>query len=364
MSNSPDIQAIDTPCLVVEYAKLLKNIREMQAVANKAGAELCPHIKTHKSLKIAQLQIKEGAAGLTCAKLSEAEKLQSASPNWFIAYPITGNLKFERLKKLNEKVKTRVSIESIESARELNSFFESKDLKQDVMLKIETGLGRTGIDPAQFEGFLQQIKPFKGIHPVGVFTHEGMAYRSANLPEARKTFDKVIATLLAAATTFERILDHKAIVSPGCSVTAPLLKASDGVKEVRPGAYVFGDVNSINIGNYKTEECSLTVITTIVAVKPDGRVIIDAGSKTLSSDQNPVYQYGMVIGQPAFKWVRLTEEHGILTHPEPQKFKVGDKLKIIPAHVCTAVNLHDEYWVRMEDGNLERWKIEARGCVL
>jgi D-serine deaminase-like pyridoxal phosphate-dependent protein len=357
------IHDVETPAILVDRQALEKNIQGMQKAADDAGARLAPHIKTHKCLQIAKMQVAAGAKALTCAKLSEAEALAEASPEWFIAYPIIVEAKLARLANLNKKVRTRVSLESVEGADILEKWCSRTNHSQDVMIKVESGLKRTGVELGDLEAFLNKVALRKRINPVGIFTHEGKAYGSANTQEARGFLDGVQKIMQEAGAIFKKVFGKDPILSPGCSVTALYAKKSDGFSELRPGAYVFGDTSSVHIGIYPEERCALRMITTIVSLKPDGRVIVDAGTKTLSSDRHSVRKNGIVVGHPDFDFLRLTEEHGILSTKDPSKFKIGDRLQIIPAHVCPVLNLHNFLYIREGENILDRWPIEARGCV-
>jgi D-serine deaminase-like pyridoxal phosphate-dependent protein len=134
------------------------------------------------------------------------------------------------------------------------------------------------------------------------------------------------------------------------------------VNEIRPGTYVYNDVNTVESGACGWEDCAVSILTTVVSTARPGHMIVDGGSKTFSSDQSAKMGYGRVVEAPECAFHRLMEEHGFVdTRVAEREFSVGDRLRIIPIHVCVAVNLHEQvYGVRKEEVETV-WKVEGRG---
>lgn len=359
----PFIYDLDTPVLLVHEGRLQRNIQQIQAIVDAAGVKLRPHIKTHKCRAIAARQIAAGAKGLTCAKLSEAEAMEGISDDLFVAYPIVGPHKFERLDRLAERNRIRISVESEQGAELLETHLKPMGRIQDVMVKLDTGLGRTGIHPTDCEPFFRKLAAMPHLHVVGLFTHEGMAYGITGEEHIRPLLDSVAVLLHQAESVFTSVFGYPPELSPGCTLTAPLVTSRHGFTEIRPGAYVFKDIYCSESGIYPETECALDVLVTVVAVKEDNRVIIDGGSKTFALDRHPVVGNGRAIDRPDLSVIRLTEEHGILKTDRPGDYRVGQMLRIIPAHVCPVVNLHSYLYVHDGERVLEKLPIEARGCV-
>lgn len=357
------VQDLDTPALLVSRSRLEANINRMREVASQAGARLRPHVKTHKSKEIARLQLAAGAAGLTCAKLSEAEVMAAVCEDIFIAYPIVGKAKLKRLDALSERVRTRVSVESLEAAEALDTHLRRRNRRQEALVKVESGLGRTGVEAGELRGFLEQIRRLDHIALVGLYTHEGRAYRCSGRMEIAGLLAGIAGRLAGMRETFRQVVGVEPEVSPGCSLTAKLVAAAHGFTEIRPGTYVFGDTYCVASEMFTEEECALSVLVRVIAVKGDGRVVVDAGSKTFALDRHPARGHGMVVGHPELFFDRLSEEHGVLLTDTPERHRVGDLLEIIPAHVCPAVNLHDSLLIREGEQVLDTWRIDARGCV-
>jgi len=357
------ISELDTPSLMVDLNRLDLNIRGMQQVAEAARVRLRPHVKTHKSLAIAKKQLEAGATGITCAKISEAEMMSAVSDDVFIAFPIVGEAKLSRLDKLSEKVRTRISVESEEGARSLSEHIQRSGRVQEVMVKAETGLRRTGVAIEEFGAFLQALSRMRNLHVAGFFTHEGQAYGCETRSEIEDVHAEVTEILSRFGEVFVQTFDREPEISPGCTLTARLATRRDGITEMRPGMYVFADTKCVSSGMYAEEECALTVLVRIVSVKPDGRVVVDGGSKTFAMDRHPLRGHGIVTGHPDLFFDRLSEEHGVMLTECPVKYRVGDLLEVIPAHVCPVVNLHSVLNVRDGDNIVDKWTIDARGCV-
>jgi D-serine deaminase-like pyridoxal phosphate-dependent protein len=354
---------LDTPALLVDAERLDRNIRGMQDATSKAGVLLRPHIKTHKCLAIAKKQIEAGATGLTCAKISEAEVMSAVCEDLFIAYPIVGETKLRRLDQLSNKVRTLISIESLEAAGLIHDHLSRSGRAEDVMVKVETGLARTGVEIEELESFLQNLSNLAHLHAVGLFTHEGKAYGCQGRKEVRGFLTQVASKLGEMREIFQRVIGRDPVISPGCTVTARVVENRDGFTETRPGTYVFGDVNCLHSGMYQEEECALSVLVTVVAVKEDGRVVVDGGSKTFAMDRHQELGHGRVTGHPDLHFDRLSEEHGVLLTEQPGRYKIGDRLEVIPAHVCPVVNLQTNLFIREGERVVDRWQVDARGCI-
>lgn len=361
--TSRNLNDLDTPSLLVDRVRLDRNIADMQAAANRAGVALRPHIKTHKCREIARRQIEAGAVGLTCAKPSEAEVMVEICQDLFIAYPILGEKKLVRLDRLAERAQTRISVECEESARCLEEHLARVGRTQDVMVKVETGLRRTGQEVSEIKEFFEYLAGLKHLNPVGIFTHEGMAYGLFGRDEITLLLDSVGEKLNEAKLSFHEVFGAKPIVSPGCTLTAPLVTRDQGFDEIRPGTYVFKDCHCAGSGIYRTEECALTVLVEIVSVKSDGRVVVDGGSKTFAMDRHREKGHGFVPAHPDLRFDRLSEEHGVFETDFPDKYHVGQRLEVIPAHVCPVVNLHQTLFLREGEAILDEWRVDARGCV-
>ena len=360
--------SVDTPVVLVDLDKMEANIKEMAQVAAAAGVKLRPHIKTHKSPYIANLQLEAGASGITVAKVSEAEVMADAGiDDIYIAYPIYGELKLTRLKGLLEKAKIRVALDSIEVAQGLAGL--GREVGQDipVLLQVETGIKRCGTLPGQPTlEMARKLCRIEGIKLIGLHAHEGHAHAAAHgqgVEGFRRVAFEVGRTMVETAELLRKDGITIEEISVGATPTARYSAEVPGITELRPGTYVFNDRMILSDGLATEDTCAVTILATVVSRAAPDRAVVDAGSKTLSSDTLIGEKgYGHVIGRPDIIIDRLNEEHGMLALTDPRaRLSIGDRLEIIPNHICPVMNLADvAYGVR--NGEVEREiPILARG---
>lgn len=361
---------IPTPALVVDFEKLKRNIDEMAHRARKAGVALRPHIKTHKTPIIAHMQLKAGACGITCAKLGEAEVMAAAGiDDIWICYPIVGPDKIERLLDLCRWVPAvSTTVDTYAAARALSQASLARGLRVDVMVEIEAGYRRTGVEPG--EPFLQFVREIvtsmPGLRYKGITYMAGGTCASLVREEQRKgeLAGARIATDAAALLKTNAI--ETEVVSGGSTPGSHFMADLQGVQEYRPGCYVFGDMKYADLGAMNLDQMALTILTTVVSVpdvsEPD-HFVVDAGSKTLThSDATTTPGYGLFVQMPGITVSVASEEHGgVHLPPGSRPPAVGDKLDIYPNYVSDVVNMSDELWVVQGDEVIARWEIYGRG---
>jgi len=356
---------LDTPAVVVDMARLEQNVARMAAVAGKAGVRLRPHAKTHKSAAVARLQIDAGAAGLTVAKLGEAEAFADAGfDDFFIAYPTVGQDKARRLLALSERARLIVGVDSEEGARTLAEVFSAADRRLDVRIEVDVGLNRTGVGPDAALALARSLARLPGLRLQGLFTHAGQAY-------AEPSPDRVAAVGRSEGETLARCAEALRAdgfdiedVSVGSTPTAVEAMSVAGVTECRPGTYVFNDATQVALGVCGPEQCALTVLATVASVPAPDRAVVDAGTKTLTSEaiRSRTDTFGLLTDGRG-RLVRLTEEHGVVEPSPNARFRVGERVRILPSHVCPVVNLHDRL-TGVRDGHVEcALDVTARGRV-
>ena len=338
---------LDTPSLLVDIDKMERNLQEMADVAADAGVRLRPHIKTHKSPLLAKRQIELGAHGITVAKIGEAEVMAVAGiTDIRIAYPIVGEPKLVRLGKLMEKADISISIDSYAAARGLSDLGQRVGKLIRVLLKINTGLDRVGVTPEEAPEVAAQIASLPGIELIGILTHEGHALKESSVEGARKCALQAGEAMVQTAEQLRRAGIGIEEVSVGSTPTAREIAYVSGITEIRPGTYIFNDFNEMTLGVANEDTCALTVLATVVSIPAEDRAVIDAGSKTLSSDLLAPTSggpgYGYIKGYPDVRVDHLTEEHGMLSLKDARtRMEIGQRLEIIPNHVCPVVNLAD-----------------------
>jgi D-serine deaminase-like pyridoxal phosphate-dependent protein len=337
------VDELPTPSVLVDLDVLERNLAGMAARARDAGVGLRPHVKTHKCLEIARLQVAAGAVGLAVAKVGEAEVFARAGfDDIFLAYPIVGEDKGRRLLALSDRARLAVGADSVEAARTLAAPFGEAGRTLDVLLKVDVGYGRVGVRPQRALAAARSLTEIPGLRLRGVFTHAGHAYAAATRKALGQIARSEGETLARTAARLRRAGLPIDEVSVGSTPTAARAMAVPGVTECRPGNYVFHDATQVSLGTCGVEDCALTVLATVVSVAARDRAVLDAGSKTLSSD--PLRPrpggYGRVLGRES-TLEKLSEEHGVVAVKSGESFRVGERVRVLPNHACVVANLHD-----------------------
>ena len=357
---------LDTPAVVVDLARLERNVLAMANAATAANVRLRPHAKTHKSPDVARLQLACGANGLTVAKVGEAEAFADEGiDDFFVAYPVVGASKARRVLALMARARMIVGVDSVDGARSLSSVIGPSGRRLDVRLEIDTGLRRTGVLPEDAPELAAAMAAMPGLRLQGLFTHAGQAYAETTAEKVADVGRQEGRALVECAETLRRAGFEIEDVSVGSTPTALAAMSVPGVTECRPGTYVFNDASQVALGICRPEDCALHVLATVVSVPAPDRAVVDAGSKTLSSDLQKPGNSGLgVLADGRGRLVRLTEEHGVVEPAPGASFRVGERVRVIPAHVCPVVNLHDRLFA-VRDGRVEReLPVAARGRVV
>jgi D-serine deaminase-like pyridoxal phosphate-dependent protein len=367
-SQFPIPYSSGTPYLLIDGPKMERNIRKMADVARENGVTLRPHVKTHKIPGIAREQLEAGAAGITVAKVSEAEVMADGGmEDVFIAYPLVTEAKIRQAIRLGERVRLVVGVDSLEGARRLSAVAEDRTL--EVRLEVDTGLRRTGVPYDEAVGLAGEIAGMENLDLTGIYTYRGAVLGGSKTLELEKAGLEEGQIMVSLADQMRERAIGVDDVSVGSTPTAEHVAKVDGVTEIRPGTYVFYDRMQARLDACSLDECAAVVVCTVVSRPAPDLVVIDGGSKTFATDVGPGAEplylegYGHVVGYPHAVLERLTEEHGMLSVDEDCDLEVGDTLQIIPNHICSTVNLHDEVYLVGEDGGVEETRVAARGKV-
>ncbi len=362
---SRSIELLDTPALLLDLDILEKNLDEISSIANDHKINWRPHIKTHKSIEIAKMQQARGACGVTVAKLEEAKVMADAGINdILVAYPLSSPQKLARLRKLTEKAKVTIAIDSFEQAQLVNAAFDSLP-PLAVWIKVNSGLNRSGVEVDEVVALAKELKQLINLQLTGIFTHAGHSYAAASLEQIKTIAICEAQTVLAAAKACEQAgipIVHQSIGSTPTFKYGAVVK---GITEIRPGNAAFYDMCQVGLGVATTSQCALSVLASVVSVKK-GRIIFDTGSKALSLDQGvhgnkSIVGYGQVINHPEITIARLSEEHGVATITGETSLKLNDKVQIIPNHSCVVANLFETYYVHRNGVIIDEWLVDARG---
>lgn len=359
-------ERFDTPALLLNKPQLLNNIDNIAKVASTYGVQYRPHIKTHKSKNIAQLQVNSGAIGLTAAKVGEAEMLVEAGfKDILIAYPISHPLKIKRIQKLREQARIIVAVDSLEQAAQLDQAMDSQK-PIEVWIKVNSGLNRCGVEPREeVLKLAAAIGDKSGLSLTGLLTHAGHAYGAGSITEVKQIAKQEVASITESAQLCENNgipIKHRSV---GSTPTFQFYENMEGITEIRPGNAAFFDMVQVGLGAAEREQCALTVKASVVTAKQN-RIVIDAGSKTLALDKgahgnDSIQGHGYIIEHPNLVIGSLSEEHGIIPVVGDEGIQVGDVLTIIPNHACVVANLFDYYLVHHQDEVIDTWEVTARG---
>ena len=359
------VNDVSTPAVLIDVDVLQRNIAHMAERARAAGVRLRPHGKTHKLLEVGRLQLAAGAGGLSLAKTSEAEVFAAAGfDDIFVAYPVVGADKGRRLLALAERIRLAVGVDSVDGARTLGTVFASAGRRLDVRLKIDSGLHRVGVLPEQAPSVARAIADLPGLQLTGVFTHAGHAYGETAANGVAAVGQHEGGTMSAVAEALRRAGLEIKTVSVGSTPTARHAMTVAGVTECRPGNYVYHDASQVSLGTCGLEDCAMTVVATVVSTPAPDRAVLDAGSKTLSTDplRPRAEGHGWVLGRKA-RLSKLSEEHGVLGVEEGERFRVGERVRVLPNHACVVSNLHDRVLAVRGERVEAEWRVAARGRV-
>jgi D-serine deaminase-like pyridoxal phosphate-dependent protein len=334
---------VATPAAVVDLDRLESNLARWQEHCDRVGLANRPHVKTHKCVEIARRQIELGAAGITCQTLHEAEVMADAGiDDVLVPYNLVGGRKLEQLAQLLRRVRISVTADDVALLPGLAGAATDAGHELGVLVDCDTGLGRTGVATPEEAGALAEaIEGTDGLRYAGLCTFP-------TPPAAREFLEQAAA------------LAPPAVVSTGGT---PTMWASGDLRpvatEYRAGTYAFNDRNTVAAGAASLDDCALTIAATVVA-RRDGRAILDAGSKALSSDTAVDGGFGHVLEAPGSTLERLYEEHGQLALGGGDELALGQQVRIVPNHVCVAVNLFDELAVVRGETVEAHWAV-ARG---
>jgi D-serine deaminase-like pyridoxal phosphate-dependent protein len=343
-----------TPVAVIDMDRVERNIARIQAICEAAGVANRPHIKTHKSPMLAKLQIEAGARGITCQKLGEAEVMAEAGiGDILISYNLLGEEKMARLAALQAKASMTVAADNPVVVASLAGAAAASGRPLPVVVECDTGRKRAGVEtPAEAISLAREIAASRGLTFAGFMlypTETGWA-------EAQKFYDAALAGVRTLG------LDA-AMVSTGGTPNLKNIGKLKGATEHRPGTYIYNDRMQVAAGVATWDDCALHIYSTVVSRAGPERGILDAGSKTLTSDTGGGLDgHGLILEHPQARIARFAEEHGFLdlsrsnTRPD-----VGDVVRIVPNHVCVVVNMMDEVVMVRGEQIIGTLRVEARG---
>lgn len=370
------VSDLPTPQVLVDRRRLLANIERVQRLADAAGVALRPHAKTHKSPVIARWQIDRGARGICCAKVGEAEVFVAAGISDIrLPYPVSPS-NAARVLALLERASISLIVDHRDVASEWSRAMTRAHRTLDVLVKVDVGFHRCGIDPERADAvdFVRAVASLPGLRLRGLLSHAGHGYFAASEEELRSIAERearMLSGLRDRAAASGIAIDELSVgATPTLRFTASATR-EHGLTELRPGNYVYFDRTQVALGSASLDDCALTVAATVVSKPAADRIILDCGSKTLASDlargltQTP--GYGAVLtsdGSAVDKSLtieRLSEEHATVRVAGRTALEPGDRVRVLPNHSCVVANMVDAVALVDDDRVIDTLSVAARG---
>jgi D-serine deaminase-like pyridoxal phosphate-dependent protein len=372
-----NLASLRTPAVLVDANRLQRNLERMQAAVEARRIRLRPHAKTHKALEVARMQIGLGAAGICCAKLGEAEVFARAGVEDIrLPYPLHPS-NADRVVALLDATRLSFIVDDLAVAREWSAQMRAANREVDVLVKVDVGFHRCGIDPDRADAaeIVARIAELPGLRFRGLLSHAGHGY-SASSDQEMAAIAAAEARVLSALTESASALGVATEeVSVGATPTARFSLQHGGITEMRPGNYAYYDRTQVGLGAAAWTDCALTVLARVVSTPAADRIILDSGSKTLTNDLARGYGsmpgYGAIFTDlsaqapdPSLLVERLSEEHAtVRVLGGPMKQRTGDLVRVLPNHSCVLSNLVDSVWMVDGDEAVSEMTIAARGRI-
>jgi D-serine deaminase-like pyridoxal phosphate-dependent protein len=361
-----------SPAIIIDVERLDHNIEFMAAKAEENGVNLRPHIKTHKCIEIGNRQRTAGAKGITVSTPAEAKAFAGAGfTDITYAVPLAPD-KFATMLDLSKKVKLNLLVESFETVDRLVEFSMDNDAQFHVLLKVNCGNNRVGVDPKSRSAIKLAKRISQKLNFEGILAHAGQSYSAHSVVEIKRIAQHEQDIMISFAKSLRSEGIEIGTVSIGSTPTTWLVDSfKEGITEIRPGNYVFFDYTQVALGTCDFKDVALTVLASVISTSP-GRVVIDAGATALSKDLGPTHiddsgGYGKIIRnyetsliEDHFILNSLSQEHGKITATSEHSLKPGDTLRIFPNHSCLTANLYDHYYVVQSDSVVDKWNIQRQ----
>ena len=342
------------------------NLKRAADYSCRHGLRLRPHTKTHKTPDLGRLQLQYGAAGLTVAKVGEAEVMAGQDvPDLLVAYPLWRESKIQRLLKVARNTPVTIALDSLECAEAISHGARQKGQQISILIEVDLGMRRCGLPPGdELKNLAHRLMGLDSLEFKGLLFYPGHINLADSTGE--KSLIQLNEGLESLLANFTKSGIPTDVVSGGSTPTLYHSHRIHGLTEIRPGTYIFNDCTQVAMGASEWNNCAATIMTTVVSTPRQDAAIVDGGSKTFTSElARPVETktYGHVLEAPKAGFTRMSEEHGILdfTAHEGQRVKIGDRLRIIPNHVCVAVNMHESIFGVRGETVEQIWKVKGRG---
>lgn len=366
-----------TPAVLVEQSRVERNVARMQEAAAARGMRLRPHAKTHKSVALARMQVGRGAVGICCAKLGEAEIFADAGiEDIRLPYPLNP-VNADRVLALLDRTHLSFIVDDLDVARGWSQAMRDAHRDVDVLVKVDVGLHRCGIDPDApgAAELVARVAELPGLRFRGLLSHAGHSYGAVSDAETEAIAiaeARLLRDLAADVTRAGAPVDE---ISVGATPTIRFSLQQDGITELRPGNYVYYDRTQVALGSAAWSDCALTVLARVVSRPASDRIILDCGSKTLTNDlargAGDTAGHGAVmqaidsdVPDASLLIERLSEEHAAVRVRSGQSpLQIGDLVRVVPNHSCVVSNLVDDVWLVDGETVADRIEVSARGRI-
>lgn len=353
-----------TPAAVIDLDRMAANLDRMAAYVARHGIAHRPHVKTHKTPELAREQLRRGCTGLTVATLREAEVMADVCDDLLLAYPPVGDDKLQRLLALPESVRVTVALDSREALDPLAAAAARGGRDVGVLIEVDVGMRRVGIgDPASAAELADLANDAAGVSLRGLMFYPGHIRQPVDRQD--HALGKLSDDLGRHLAAWRALGLEPEVVSGGSTPTAFSSHRVEDATEIRPGTYIFNDRSTANLGACAWNDCAYSIVATVVSTAVPGQAVVDAGAKAINRenlDGGNGEGFGALVDRPEVFVRAMSEEHGILdlTRTDWQP-RVGDRVQIVPNHVCISVNLQPRLW-GVREGRIETyWDVIARG---
>jgi D-serine deaminase-like pyridoxal phosphate-dependent protein len=364
--------ALGTPSLILDSARLDRNIERLRSHLESLRVPLRPHVKTSKCIEVVRRAIAGQPGGITVSTLGEA--------SWFFerglrdivyAVGIVPQRLPEAAALIARGCRLKVILDAPATARMVAEAGSSLSVRFPVLLELDSDGQRGGLQPGSAALFecARVINDSTGSELAGVLTHAGASYDCASTAEIRVMASKERAVAAESAALLREAGFPCPVVSVGSTPTATFAEDMSGVTEVRAGVYMFNDLIMAGLGVCAVEDIALSVLATVIGhQRHKGWILVDAGWMALSRDRGPAslplnQGYGVVCdandGAPVGDLivVAVNQEHGVIASRDGQftdisSIEVGTRLRILPIHACATAGMHDSYSVLNSEGEI------------
>jgi D-serine deaminase-like pyridoxal phosphate-dependent protein len=356
------IDEIDTPALIVDLDRMERNIARMASFAKECGVALRPHVKTHKSPEIAKMQLAAGSTGVCLQKVSEVEVFSKAGiGDIFLTNEVVAPSKIERMARVAETTRLGVAADDVEVVRNTGRILKESGAKLEVYVDVDVGMGRCGVTPEDAPRIASEISRQDSLVFKGLMGYEGNVSSAGSREEQVRLSNAAMEKIVTARDGIRKAGMAVDVVSVGSSVSTWINAKHPATTEVQPGMYVFNDHGLVRRWVATMDECALTVLSAVMSKPAPDRAVVDAGSKAFNLDTG---FYPVALDREGVVMEHFSEEHGWLRlSGAGRDLRIGDRIRFVPAHCCTAVNQH-ERMVCVRGDRVERViPVLARGMM-